>query len=241
MHPPAVHARIVELMAEGSSDAAISAASSVARTTVRDIRSRSTRLRCPRCWRGARPMSFSAGEYAELLGFYLGDGYIVATGRSYRLRIFLDAAHPGIADEVCALLCICFGANRVGRTHLRARSTVVASVYSVHLPCLFPQHGPGVKHERPIVLEDWQQASVVAAPWSFIRGLILSDGCAFINRTGRYRYLSYDFCNRSADIRRIFMASCDLVGVRYTTNSDRVRIYGRACVRDLAAYVGTKR
>lgn len=115
------------------------------------------------------------------------------------------------------------------------------SIYSVHLPCLFPQHGSGVKHERPIVLEHWQDELVRAAPWSFLRGLVLSDGCAFINRTGRYRYLSYDFCNRSEDIRELFMATCDLVGVRYSAAADRVRICQRASVCEFAAFVGTKR
>ena len=38
----------------------------------------------------------------------------------------------------------------------------VVRVYSNHLPCLFPQHGPGKKHERAIVLESWQQEIVDA-------------------------------------------------------------------------------
>ena len=70
-------------------------------------------------------------------------------------------------------------------------ATVVLWVYSRHLSCLFPQHGPGKKHERRIVLEAWQQEIVEAAPWAFLRGCIRSDGCVFVNRTGRYEYLSY--------------------------------------------------
>ena len=46
----------------------------------------------------------------------------------------------------------------------------------------FPQHGPGRKHKRPIVLEAWQQAIVEAHPWQFLRGLLHSDGCRTINR-----------------------------------------------------------
>ena len=38
-----------------------------------------------------------------------------------------------------------------------------------HWPCLIPQHGPGRKHERPIVLEDWQRQilanDLVDIPW----------------------------------------------------------------------------
>ena len=75
---------------------------------------------------------------------------------------------------------------------------VVLWAYSSHLTCLFPQHGAGKKHERPIALEPWQQELVAAAPWAFLRGCIRSDGSVFVNRTGRYEYLSYDFCNLSA-------------------------------------------
>ena len=56
-------------------------------------------------------------------------------------------------------------------------------VYFKHLPCLFPQHGPGKKHERPIALDHWQQDIVDAHPWEFIRGLIHSDGCRITNWT----------------------------------------------------------
>lgn len=69
----------------------------------------------------------------------------------------------------------------------------------------------------------------------------MSDGCAFINRTGRYRYLSYEFCNYSVDVRELFTATCDQVGVRYTTTGNRIRIYRRSSVAELAAFVGTKR
>ena len=52
-----------------------------------------------------------------------------------------------------------------------------------HWPCLFPQHGPGRKHERPIVLEDWQRTIVEAHPGPFLRGLFHSDGCRAKNWT----------------------------------------------------------
>src|SRR3546814_15577428 len=38
----------------------------------------------------------------------------------------------------------------------------------------FPQHGPGRKHERPIVLEPWQVGIVEAHPAAFLRGLFHS-------------------------------------------------------------------
>ena len=48
---------------------------------------------------------------------------------------------------------------------------------------------------------------------AFLRGCIRSDGCVFINRTGRYEYESYDFANLSAAPARLFAATCALVGV----------------------------
>jgi hypothetical protein len=36
--------------------------------------------------------------------------------------------------------------------------------FSKHWPCLFPQHGPGKKHERRIELTPWQQELVDLDP-----------------------------------------------------------------------------
>ena len=82
-----------------------------------------------------------------------------------------------------------------------AATMAVVSTHHRHLGCLLPQHGPGKKHERAIVFEPWQRAHVEAAPWAFLRGCIRSDGCTFVNRFGRYAYLSYEFRNRSEGIK----------------------------------------
>jgi hypothetical protein len=37
---------------------------------------------------------------------------------------------------------------------------VDVSMHPKHWPCLFPQHGPGRKHNRRIALEPWQRAIV---------------------------------------------------------------------------------
>ena len=50
-----------------------------------------------------------------------------------------------------------------------------------HWPCLFPQHGPGRKHLRPISLEPWQSEIVERYPGRFLRGLFHSDGCRVTN------------------------------------------------------------
>jgi len=62
--------------------------------------------------------------------------------------------------------------------------------YSTHWTCLFPQHGAGRKHERPIVLEQWQQHVVNTYPGQVLRGLsnksldILALCCAGLDRLG---------------------------------------------------------
>ena len=113
-----------------------------------------------------------------------------------------------IVADAEALLSRVFPECRVGRVVADGGSTVVLWVYHRHLSCLFPQHGPGKKHQRPIELEPWQYDLVGSAPWAFVRGCIRSDGCSFINRTGRYAYLSFEFRNWSTDILGIFAATC---------------------------------
>ena len=96
-------------------------------------------------------------DYAELLGLYLGDGCISRAGRTARLRLTLDARYPRILSETQALLRRGFPFSSAGTVRADGGSTAVVSVYSSHLACLFPQHGPGKKHERKIVLEGWQE------------------------------------------------------------------------------------
>jgi hypothetical protein len=71
--------------------------------------------RCPRCWHRIRPLTFSDGDYAELLGLYLGDGHISELPRTQRLRLFLDARYRTIVEETDALLRRCFSENPDGR------------------------------------------------------------------------------------------------------------------------------
>lgn len=212
---------------------------------------------CPRCWRPAKPIRLSSGDYAELLAVYLGDGCISEHARTQRLRVHLDTRYPNMNAEIQTLMRRCFPANRTSAVRPspsawsgRSDSWTVLSVYSRHLTCLFPQHGKGRKHERPIILEPWQHEALDAAPWRFIRGCIRTDGCAFINRTDihrpqPYEYLSYDFANMSKDIVGLFVDACDRVGVftRVTCNSRgrwSVRINRRPSVALMLDHVGLK-
>jgi hypothetical protein len=232
------------LIAAGVNDCEIARRLGVPRTTVRDWRApryeRKPVETCPRCWGPTRSVWFTPADYAELLGLYLGDGHISQLARTERLRVFLDSRHRTIVAEADALLRRCFPANRVGRFDPAGERMVVLWVHNGHLSCLFPQHGPGKKHERRIALEPWQTDLVHAAPWAFLRGLIRSDGCVFVNRTGKYEYLSYCFDNHSADIRDLFVDTCHLVGVDCRPAGTSVRIYRRASVALLVEHVGVK-
>lgn len=243
MHGPEIRQAALRLVSAGVNDCEIARRLGVARTTVRDWRRPryvSRFGRCPRCSRRIRRLEFSDDDYAELLGLYLGDGHISESGRTQRLRICLDAKYPTIVREADALLRRCFPQNPVGRVLVHDGAEVVLHVYCAHLSCLFPQHGPGKKHNRRIALEDWQRTIVAAAPWAFIRGCIRSDGCVFINRTGRYRYLSYGFSNYSSDILDIVESTCLAQGLRPRRYARAIRLNRRDDVARLVEHVGVK-
>lgn len=249
MHSPAAREHAMRLLRANLNDCEVARRTGIARTTIRDWRRPryvprtppAARAVCPRCGQGARAMSFAPGDYAELLGLYLGDGHVVRMGRTYRLRLFLDLRHPLIIKESSELLSRCFPHNRVSQAHPARYRMAILSVYSSHLPCLLPQHGPGKKHERPIVLERWQEAHLSSSPWRFLKGCIRSDGSSFINRTGPYEYLSYEFTNHSSEILGLFCHTLDAVGVRYRRYERQVRINRRASVALVEANVGIKR
>ena len=170
----------------------------------------------------------------------MGDGNISQLARTQSLRISLDARYPAIVDDTEALLHRCFPNNRVGRVDFRDGGVIVVNVYCGHLACLFPQHGPGKKHERRILLEDWQRSIVEAEPWPFLRGCIRSDGCVFVNRTGRYEYLSYGFTNYSADILDLVESTCRAQGLSPRRYARAIRLNRRGDVARLLEHVGLK-
>ena len=245
VHGPAVRQQALALIAAGVNDCEIARQLGVARTTIRGWRKpryvrKTPGAICPRCWQATKPILVPAGDYAELLGLYLGDGHIAPLDRTHRLRIFLDAAYPQIIADTMALLERCFPHNPVDQVVKHGGSCFAVSVYSRHLPCLFPQAGPGKKHHRPITLEPWQLAAVAAAPWRFLKGCIRSDGCAFVNKTGKYEYLSYAFDNRSTDILVLFDAVASSLGLTPRRTVRQVRINCRPAVALMERHVGLK-
>jgi hypothetical protein len=242
MHRPATRERAAALKELGWTDLAIARELGIARSTLRAWRAGTDAMMtaCPRCWQRARPVIMTPADYAYLLGVYLGDGYIVDTPRTQRLRISCDVAHPSVLAEIGTALERTFLWSKVCRVTADDGATTVWSVYSRHLRCLFPQAGPGKKHDRPIVLEPWQARVVASAPWPLLRGLVQSDGCSFINRTGEYAYPSYDFRNRSTDILDLFADTCDSVGIQYRRYAERIRVYRRESVALMREHVGLK-
>ncbi|MGD9794889.1 MAG: hypothetical protein AB7V43_15560 [Acidimicrobiia bacterium] len=174
--------------------------------------------RCPVCQGG----ELVADAYVYLLGLYLGDGYIVRSGRTFRLRIVQDLRYPHLVATCAVTMQAMFPMNRVG--FVSREGCIEIAMYQNHWPCLFPQHGPGRKHERSIVLEPWQQELVDDHPFQLLRGLIHSDGSRVINRVvtrGKsYEYPRYFFTNASDEIQAMFTDTCDRVGVVWSTSSN---------------------
>jgi hypothetical protein len=190
-------------------------------------------------------------SYAYLLGLYLGDGHLAWNGRSWQLIVSLDAAHPGVVDDCRSAMVLTLPSRTPRlRSHRSDRCVRVASMAKAWRE-LIPQHGPGRKHERAIVLASWQRDIVERHTWPFVRGLIHSDGCRTMNRfktrlpSGRvaeYAYPRYFFSNLSADIRGLFCESCDRLGLRWTqANRRNISISHRASVALLDEHVGPKR
>jgi hypothetical protein len=184
-------------------------------------------------------------QYSYLLGPYLGDGHLSEyRGGVYRLRISLDERYDHIFMWCVQAIYAVMPNNRVGYTP--APGCSVVGSYSKRWIELFPQHGPGKKHERPIVLERWQQAIVDRHPHELLRGLIHSDGSRFTNRVRvkgkEYAYPRYNFTNHSADIRQIFTNTCDQLGIAWRQmNAVNISIARRESVAALDAFIGPKR
>jgi hypothetical protein len=187
--------------------------------------------------------------YAYLLGAYLGDGWIWDAPKNvYQLRVSCDLRYPEIVNEIASHIVIVRGVEKVGFG--LSEGCVNVNAYWKHWPCVFPQHGPGRKHERRIELAPWQREIVAAHGKALIRGLIHFDGNRHINPITRrlpsgikhYRYPRYMFTNASSDILTIFTDALDLLGVHWTNSYPRVISIARAPdVAFLDTFVGPKR
>lgn len=199
---------------------------------------------CPRCH--GRELDHRA--YAYLLGLYLGDGHIAATTKGcFRLSISCSRDWPGIIDAAEEVMAISMPRSKVRR---RARGGCVDVLsQSKHWPCVFPQHGPGMKHTRKIELAPWQRGVVDLYTEEFVRGLVHSDGCRSMNRVRRsvsggdrwYEYPRYLFTNESADIKGLFTDALDRLGIAWKRmNRKTISVARRDAVARLDEFVGPK-
>jgi hypothetical protein len=202
------------------------------------------RVSCPQCH--GRPLEESA--YAYLLGLYLGDGHLTLGRRDVNaLSITCADAWPGLIFAAAEAMVAVMPTSRVFRVQRRGCTDVKST--SKHWPCLFPQHGPGRKHECKIALADWQRAIAARYPDHLARGLIHSDGCRFTNRVRRplkdgdkwYEYPRYMFKNESADILGICGEALDQLGVDWRFSQyNTISVARRGAVARLDQFVGPK-
>ena len=244
----------LELIGQGLTDLETSRRLGIPRSTVKTWRLNSesggvTRQKqldakmCPMC--GDDPIDEEA--YSYLLGLYLGDGCLTGHSRnSWKLRIFQDASYTDLIQLCRETIDLVRGEGN-SRTLARPGCVEIYSSWA-HWICLFPQHGPGTKHKRVIELQDWQQKIADSEPEAFVRGLIHSDGCRYLNsivhktRSGRktYRYPTYSFANRSADVFRIMSRALETIGVGYYVTERAIYIARRADVARLDQFIGPK-
>ncbi|MFH9730782.1 helix-turn-helix domain-containing protein [Streptomyces sp. NPDC017260] len=251
MYDLSTRKRALALVAQGRSLNSVSRETGISRAAIRAWLERLAPL--PRMDPADPGPPACERSYSYLLGLYLGDGCISAhpRGTGYYLRIACANAWPGLIRQCQEAI------TRVrpglGVYALRKEGYNMVTSYSRHWPTLFPQHGPGKKHERRITLAPWQQAIVDSYPWEFVRGLIHSDGCRITNWTTRlvageykrYEYPRYFFTNTSTDIIRLFTAALDRVGVEWKSlNQSRaavtISVARKASVALMDAHVGPK-
>jgi hypothetical protein len=254
MRPVEDVAAVLELSAQGLGASAIAHRTGIPRGTVRAWVSGRVPRRvanrgdsCDDCGGLAHRFADLPPAYVYLLGLYLGDGCISSHQRGvYRLRN-LDLRYPGIVAECEEAIRTVDPGRRVHRLKRRSSYTgseeythVEVSAYWKAWACLFPQHGPGRKHHRPIELVQWQRELVDRHPQLLLRGLIQSDGCRFINTGRKWRHPRYSFSNRSDDILGIFRDACELLGVHWTNAGHTVYVSRKADVAALDRFIGPK-
>jgi Homeodomain-like domain len=236
--------QVLALWAEGLNKCEIARRTGIPRRTVKDwIAGRvpdfhRARASCPVC--AGEPHNLPQVAYTYLLGLYLGDGCLSAHPRGvYKLRIVCANAYPQLMHR-CERAMSEVLSNRVGRV-AKVGCTELYS-FSKHWICLFPQHGPGRKHERRIELTAWQQELIDRDPRPLLEGLLHSDGCRVKNWVNGTPYPRYHFTNYSADIRAIFGRACDALGIEWRPhNRVSLSVARRGSVALLDEFVELKR
>ncbi|MBT2385050.1 transcriptional regulator [Streptomyces sp. ISL-11] len=255
MYDMATRQHALALVDQGHSLNSVSKQTGVSRAAIREWRIRveplARRADCSLCDADPQPPKDHVA-YVYLLGLYLGDGCLSPGRRGvYALRIACANAWPGLIIDCRRAMTSVRPSNSVFIA--RKQGCVMVTSTSKHWPCLFPQHGPGKKHERLIELESWQARLVDEHPWAFIRGLFHSDGSRITNWTTRlvagerkrYEYPRYFFTNKSEDILGLYSDTLDKVGVEWTTTRRgkdpfNISVARRDSVALMDAHIGPK-
>jgi transcriptional regulator with XRE-family HTH domain len=237
-------ALVQALHAEGLNHSQIARRVGISRTTVRTWLSGGTpnfdkpKATCQVC--GGKPATLPQAPYTYLLGLYLGDGCLAASPRDvYKLRIFCANAYPELIRrcEQAITQVLPVKVNKIAKI-----GCWEVYSFSKHWMCLFPQHGPGVKHKRKIELTAWQQELIERDPRHLLQGLLHSDGCRVNNWVNGTPYPRYEFANVSADIQAIFGRACDALGIEWRPNKpNSLSVARRRSVALLDEFVGPKR
>ncbi len=175
---------------------------------------------CPRCDEG----TLDEASYAELLGWYLGDGYISTERRGLlALHIYNDKRYVDLNSRIAELM---RAVKPNSRPHTRlVPGCVITTVSWRHWACLFPH------------------------PADFLRGLFHSDGCRVNNwatrivagEQKRYDYPRWQFSNMSEDIMRWCGEALDLLDVPWRRTSRKIlSVSTRAGVARLDELIGPK-
>ncbi len=162
------------------------------------------------------------------------------------MRVFLDRGHPLIVEECATAMSLVMPSSKVGIFRHKYERVDEVYSYSRHWPCLFPQAGRGMKHEREISLQPWQVRIAERYPGRLARGLIHSDGCRVQNKIRHpnktYVYPRYFFSNRSIDIQKIFCDVCERLGVQWRQDGPwDISVARSESVRILDRHIGPKR
>jgi hypothetical protein len=249
LRSPEEVALVTQLVGTGLNDCEIARRTGIPRGTIRQWRIGQVPQferrsgTCAVCSGDTRALPLPA--YTYLLGLYLGDGCLTPCPREvFKLRIACAERYPGLVRE-CELAMarvLPNKDNKVGKVRETNERCFEVYSFSKHWPCLFPQHGPGRKHERKIELTPWQQELVDRDPRPLVRGLLHSDGCRVLNWVNGTAYPRYHFCNVSADIRGIFGRACDQLGIEWRPNNRwNLSVARRGSVALLDGFVGPKR
>ena len=147
---------VMTLLGTGLSDYRIAAQTGVSRATVRNWRLAAHSPQTVEPAELAATWSVRDGpSYCYLLGAYLRDGTIHAQ-KGMSLCIVNDRRYAGVSSEILGAMATTFS-GRSPRVH--PSSSGESDILCISHPAIVrasPQHGPGRKHLRSIVLADWQ-------------------------------------------------------------------------------------